>query len=218
MDIEKNELINRSGYTIKPDLIEKAMIGDSEEANQILKEAREIYLNEIRYRYLINNNFYRDDDLYIISKEWYKKWKEYVKYKTVKKTCRTPEIYIKMKPITFKIKPELNPGEIDNDDIIIKYKSNTLINEECYPLDKLKSNKKDYKIFLKKSFDIFKNRFGCKNIVKIIKRINRKLQIKSFDAFFLKFNVILIPRKESFIENPILKIYNLFFFFLRDLI
>ena len=142
MDIEKNELINRSGYTIKPDLIEKAMIGDSEEANQILKEAREIYLNEIRYRYLINNNFYRDDDLYIISKEWYKKWKEYVRYKTVKKTCKTPEIYIKIKPISFTVKPELYPGPINNDDIIIKKDEFTLINDNIPILNPLKKKKK----------------------------------------------------------------------------
>ena len=210
LDNNEDELVDKKGNKIKKDLAEKAMIGDSEEANLILNDAREIFINEIKYRKKMQMISYNEYEFYYVSQKWYKKWKEYVKYKTVKKTCRTPEIYIKMKPITFKIKPELNPGEIDNDDIIIKYKSNTLINEECYPLDKLKSNKKDYKIFLKKSFDIFKNRFGCKNIVKIIKRINRKLQIKSFDAFFLKFNVILIPRKESFIENPILKIYNVY--------
>ena len=210
LDNNEDELVDKKGNKIKKDLSEKAMIGDSEEANLILNDAREIFINEIKYRKKMQMISYNEYEFYYVSQKWYKKWKEYVKYKTVKKTCRTPEIYIKMKPITFKIKPELNPGEIDNDDIIIKYKSNTLINEECYPLDKLKSNKKDYKIFLKKSFDIFKNRFGCKNIVKIIKRINRKLQIKSFDAFFLKFNVILIPRKESFIENPKLKIYNVY--------
>jgi ubiquitin carboxyl-terminal hydrolase 4/11/15 len=210
LDNNEDELVDKKGNKIKKDLAEKAMIGDSEEANLILNDAREIFINEIKYRKKMQMISYNEYEFYYVSQKWYKKWKEYVKYKTVKKTCRTPEIYIKMKPITFKIKPELNPGEIDNDDIIIKYKSNTLINEECYPLDKLKSNKKDYKIFLKKSFDIFKNRFGCKNIVKIIKRINRKLQIKSFDAFFLKFNVILIPRKESFIENPKLKIYNVY--------
>ena len=210
LDNNEDELVDKKGNKIKKDLAEKAMIGDSEEANLILNDAREIFINEIKYRKKMQMISYNEYEFYYVSQKWYKKWKEYVKYKTVKKTCRTPEIYIKMKPITFKIKPELNPGEIDNDDIIIKYKSNTLINEECYPLDKLKSNKKDYKIFLKKSFDIFKNRFGCKNIVKIIKRINRKLQIKSFDAFFLKFNVILIPRKESFIENPNLKIYNVY--------
>ena len=75
-----------------------------------------------------------------------------------------------MKPITFKLKPELNPGEINNDDIIMNNDKNTLINEESYPLDTMKMNKKDYKIFPKESFYIFKNRFGCKNSIKISER------------------------------------------------
>ena len=120
LDNNEDELVDKKGNKIKKDLAEKAMIGDSEEANLILNDAREIFINEIKYRKKMQMISYNEYEFYYVSQKWYKKWKEYVKYKTVKKTCRTPEIYIKMKPITFKIKPELNPGEIDNDDIKIK--------------------------------------------------------------------------------------------------
>ncbi len=206
----KEELVDKKGFRYNKDLAEKAMIGENEETTNILNEAREIYLNEIRYRKDIQMVSHKDKDLFIVSKLWYEKWKNYVRYKTVKKTCRTPEIYIKMKPITLKLKPELYPGEINNDDIIIPNDEYTLVNEESYPLNFLKFNKKDYKIFAKESYDIFKNRFGCKNPIKVTARRNRVLQIKELDKNLKKFTVFLIPRKESLLNNSMIKVYQVY--------
>ena len=206
----EGELIDKKGLKYDKEKAEKAMIGENDEAQNILNDAREIYVNEIKYRKNIQKVSHKEKDVYLISQQWFKKWKEYVRYKTVKKTCRTPEIYIKMKPITFKLKPELNPGEINNDDIIMNNDKNTLINEESYPLDTMKMNKKDYKIFPKESFEIFKNRFGCKNSIKISERRNRGLQMREFDTNVKKFCVVLIPRKEGFAKNSMIKIYQVY--------
>ena len=132
LDNNEDELVDKKGNKIKKDLAEKAMIGDSDEAKLILNDAREIFINEIKYRKKMQMISYNEYEFYYVSQKWYKKWKEYVKYKTVKKTCRTPEIYIKMKPITLKLKPELYPGEINNDDIIIPNDEYTLVSEESY--------------------------------------------------------------------------------------
>ena len=81
---KEEELIDKKGNTFNRELSEKAMIGDTNESNEIVKEAREIYLNEIRYRKKIKTTTYAND-IYIISQDWYNKWKKYVKYTQIKK-------------------------------------------------------------------------------------------------------------------------------------
>ena len=48
LDNNEDELVDKKGNKIKKDLAEKAMIGENEEAQNILNDAREI--NEIKYR------------------------------------------------------------------------------------------------------------------------------------------------------------------------
>ena len=55
---KEEELIDKKGNTFNRELSEKAMIGDTNESNEIVKEAREIYLNEIRYRKKIKTTSY----------------------------------------------------------------------------------------------------------------------------------------------------------------
>jgi hypothetical protein len=210
MENEDNDILNRSVYKYQPELIEKAMIGDTEEANELLKEPREIYLNEIHYRYSINNNLYREKDLYIISKEWYEKWKNYVKYKTVKKTCKTPEIYIKIKPISFTIKPELYPGPINNDNIVIKKDDYVIINDKIPLLNPLKKNKIDYKFFPKESYEIFKKRYGDKNAIKVPFLRNRDFKSREYNKNCKNFVILFLPRKEIIDDNTNFLDYHIY--------
>jgi hypothetical protein len=210
LEEEDKIIVDRNGYKYIPEQVEKAMVADSEEGNQILKETREIYLNEIRYRYNINNYLYKDDDLYIISKEWYEKWKKYVKYKTVKKTCRTPEIYIKIKPITFTIKPELYPGPITNDDILIKKNEQTLINEKYPQLNNMKKNKKDYKFFPRVTYEILEKRYGNKNAIKVSYLENRAYHTKEYNKNSKDFSVLFIPKKATIGDSLIIKEYRVY--------
>ena len=210
LEEEDKIIVDRNGYKYIPEQVEKAMVADSEEGNQILKETREIYLNEIRHRYNINNYLYKDDDLYIISKEWYEKWKKYVKYKTVKKTCRTPEIYIKIKPITFTIKPELYPGPITNDDILIKKNEQTLINEKYPQLNNMKKNKKDYKFFPRVTYEILEKRYGNKNAIKVSYLENRAYHTKEYNKNSKDFSVLFIPKKATIGDSLIIKEYRVY--------
>ena len=210
LEEEDKIIVDRNGYKYIPEQVEKAMVADSEEGNQILKETREIYLNEIRYIYNINNYLYKDDDLYIISKEWYEKWKKYVKYKTVKKTCRTPEIYIKIKPITFTIKPELYPGPITNDDILIKKNEQTLINEKYPQLNNMKKNKKDYKFFPRVTYEILEKRYGNKNAIKVSYLENRAYHTKEYNKNSKDFSVLFIPKKATIGDSLIIKEYRVY--------
>ena len=210
LDNNEDELVDKKGNKIKKDLAEKAMIGDSEEANLILNDAREIFINEIKYRKKMQMISYNEYEFYYVSQKWYKKWKEYVKYKTVKKTCRTPEIYIKIKPITFTIKPELYPGPITNDDILIKKNEQTLINEKYPQLNNMKKNKKDYKFFPRVTYEILEKRYGNKNAIKVSYLENRAYHTKEYNKNSKDFSVLFIPKKATIGDSLIIKEYRVY--------
>ena len=81
----EGELIDKKGLKYDKEKAEKAMIGENDEAQNILNDAREIYVNEIKYRKNIQKVSHKEKDVYLISQQWFKKWKEYVRYQIVKK-------------------------------------------------------------------------------------------------------------------------------------
>ncbi len=199
MEIEE-EIIDKRGHTFNRELAEKAMYGETEELNEIVKDSREIYLNEILYRKAILNNNYLND-IYLVNQNWYNKWKEYVKYPQIKKTCRNPEIYLKIKPLIYKAKPENNPGIILNKDLLPEFNENILQNYEEPVIKPNLQNKKDYRILPKESFEILNKRFGCDYIIKGKNAIDRISKRKVYNYRGKHFNLILIPNKKVLQEN-----------------
>ena len=199
MEIEE-ELIDKKGNVFNRELAEKAMYGETEELNEIVKDSREIYLNEIRYRKTIQMNNYLND-IYLVNQNWYNKWKEYVKYPQIKKTCKNPEIYLKIKPLIYKAKPENNPGIILNKDLLPEFNENILQNYEEPVIKTNLQNKKDYRILPKESFEILNKRFGCDYILKGKNTIDRISKKKVYNYTSKHFHLILIPNKKVLQEN-----------------
>ncbi len=193
---KEEELIDKKGYPLKIELAKKAMVGHTEESNEIVKEAREIYLNEIRYRKKIQMTKY-ENDVYIIAQDWYNKWKKYVRYTQIKKTCRNPEIYIRIRPLIYTPNPELDPGKIINKDLISDSSETVIHNYEVPVLKLFARNKTDYRILPTESFEMLNKRFGCDYILKGALTLNR-MYFKKFDYNFRtrRLNLILLPTRK----------------------
>ena len=176
MEIEE-ELVDKKGIIFKREQAEKAFQGDTKESNEIVKEAREIFVNEIRYRKKILMVLY-NNEVYLVNQTWYNNWKKYVEYNKIKKTSRNPEIYIKIKPLIYKPKPENYPGKILNKVLIPEQNEPFIQNYEEPVMKPFLENKKDFRILPKESFDILNKRFGCDYILKGAFTRNRVLKKK----------------------------------------
>ena len=192
---KEEELIDKKGNTFNRELSEKAMIGDTNESNEIVKEAREIYLNEIRYRKKIQMTTYAND-VYLISQNWYNKWKKYVKYTQIKKTSRNPEIYVRIKPLIYTPNPQLDPGKIINKDLISDSEESPIHNYEVPVIKLFARNKTDYRILPTESFEILNKRFGCDYILKGALTRNRMFKKLEYNFRSRRFNLILLPTKK----------------------
>ena len=202
-------LIDKRGNIFKRELIDNTLITEDEQSKYILSFSREIYINELRYRDKIKK-FQYDNQIYLISIEWYEKFKQYVKYKLIKRTSKHPEIYVS-RPILYKIDNNLNPGKISNDILIIKNNEKILFDENYVLIDNNKKNKIDYKIFPKESFDILYKEFGCDYIIKRKKkddRINRK---KQYDIYSRKFSIVFLPLKDYMERSKDIDIFDIYF-------
>ena len=190
LSIEKNELeeklIDKNGNVFDKELTEKILYAENEKSNQILFLSRVIYINELRYREKIKKFQYKNE-VYLISVDWYKKFKEYINYNLIKKTCKHPEIYITKKPILYNINLDLNPGKIKNEILLINNNEKCLFDENYLIINNDKINRIDYKIFPKESFDILNKEFGCDYIIKRqLKedKLNMIFILKNFLSFF----------------------------------
>ena len=192
---KEEELIDKKGNTYNRELSEKAMVGDTKESNEIVKEAREIYLNEIRYRKKIQMTTYAND-VYLISQNWYNKWKKYVRYPQIKKTSRNPEIYIRIKPLIYTPNPEFDPGKIINKDLISDSTESVIHNYEIPVIKLFARYKIDYRILPKESFEILNKRFGCDYILKGALTRNRMFKKLEYNFRPRRFNLILLPTKK----------------------
>ncbi len=202
-------LIDKQGNIFNRNLIENTLITEDEKSKYILSFSREIYINELRYRDKIKK-FKYDNLIYLISIEWYEKFKQYVKYKLIKRTSKHPEIYVS-KPILYKIDNNLNPGKISNDILIIKNNENILFDENYLIIDNNKKNKIDYKIVPKETFDILNKEFGCDYIIKRKIKEDRIKKSKKYDIYSRKFSIVFLPIIDYMERNKDIDIFDIYF-------
>jgi hypothetical protein len=173
----------------------------------ILAMARAIYLNELRFKEKIKNKDISINEVFIINKNWYRKWKTFVNYKEIKETFSNPENY-KINSIEYKIDNENNPGQIINSPILIEDKPENLYNENDIPL-KIGINLNEYKLIVKMSFDRLFLVFKCDKIITKKIRFNRSNNLqREIDLITKEFNVIFLPKKN--LINEELKEYKLY--------
>ena len=193
------EIIDKYGNKYNKELIDKTIITENKESEKILSLARKIYFNEVLYHNDIKK-FKYSNEIYLINAEWYNKFKEYIRYKEVKRTSRNPELYLSKKPIIYKLDSNKFPGEINNASLIIKDEKDCLLPNN----NLLKENKKekiDYKILPKESFDLLKEEFGYDYIIKSQLMEVRNTNLKKYNIYSKEFYVSFIPSKHSLIEG-----------------
>ena len=214
LSIEKNELeeklIDKNGNVFDKELTEKILYAENEKSNQILFLSRVIYINELRYREKIKKFQYKNE-VYLISVDWYKKFKEYINYNLIKKTCKHPEIYITKKPILYNINLDLNPGKIKNEILLINNNEKCLFDENYLIINNDKINRIDYKIFPKESFDILNKEFGCDYIIKRQLKEDKLNRRNKYDIYSKKFSVLFLPIKDLIDKNNDIENFNIYF-------
>ena len=195
MSKKLEEIIDKYGNKYNKELIDKTIITENKESEKTLSLARKIYFNEVLYHNDIKK-FKYSNEIYLINAEWYNKFKEYIRYKEVKRTSRNPELYLSKKPIIYKLDSNKFPGEINNASLIIKDEKDCLLPNN----NLLKENKKekiDYKILPKESFDLLKEECGYDYIIKSQLMEVRNTNLKKYNIYSKEFYVSFIPSKHS---------------------
>ena len=208
MNIELEEIIDKYGNKYRKELIEKIITTENEKSERILSLARKIYLNEILYNKQIKQ-FQYTNEIYLISIEWYIKFKEYIRYNQIKRISRNPDLYLGKKPLIYKLDSNKFPGQITNESLIIKEENNCLLHNN-YLLKEGKKEKIDYKILPKESFDILKEEFGCDYIIKSQLIEERETNLKKYNIYSKKFFVTFIPVKNSLIQGSKINTYEIY--------
>jgi len=143
------------------------------------------------------------EEVFVINKLWYEKWKRYSRYGTLKRIMKIYELY-ENNQIKFTPNEKINPGEINNKEIMVRYRindndgRNILVSKYNDSLDTRKKMKKDIKIIEKFRFNLLKDFYKCDHILKG-RKIEQK-DSKSYGAFSVHLNIIFIPTLEAFKE------------------
>ena len=102
---------------MKPDdIVNETCIVTTNEERTILSQARTVQKLEVLKRTSMKKG--KLNEVYIISKAWYNKWKEYTMYGLVKRSSKHPEFY-KNRPKPYTLEPTNHPGKIDNSDLLV---------------------------------------------------------------------------------------------------
>ena len=215
INADPDKIIDKYGNIYNEDLAEKTIISENAESQKILSLTRKIYLNELKFHNKIKNLQYFNE-IFLISIEWFNKFKEYSNYKLIKKTSRNPDLYLSKKTIIYKLDSNKFPGQITNKSLIINSDSNNLSSDNYYLIKEDKKEKIDFKIFPKESFDILNEEFGSDYIIKSYIKIDNENNSKKYNIYSKKFNVTFIPIKEILFQNYQIQTYEIYFPLLLD--
>ena len=119
-DIETKELEDSSQNKYDPEKYKKCFLPQNDLAKQITLITLKVMLIKIKTKTL-KQQYENSDEVYIINKDWYEKWKKYSRYGTLKRIMKLYERY-ESKPIKYLPDVKLNPGIINNKDIMIRFK------------------------------------------------------------------------------------------------
>ena len=202
-NIENEIIVDCSDSTYYPEKYKKCFLPQNDLAKEITLNTLRIMLIKIKTKAKKEEKIRLSDEIYVVNKSWYEKWKAYSRYPTLK---RIMKIYAKyeQKPIKFKPDESKNPGEINNKEIMIRYKVNAndgrniLVSKFNDALDTRKKVKTDIQILDKYRFQLLKDFYKCDHILKG-KKFEEK-DFKSYDAFSVHLNIIFIPTLEAFNE------------------
>ena len=201
-----NNLRNKNGTIFTVDCWRGMITSDKLDMNY-LSLGRLFYINELRFKDKIKERSFEINEVYLIEKNWYRKWKNFIHYNDIKKTASYREDYVN-NPIQFITDKNNNPGQIINTFLLIEDKPENLFSESELPL-KIGINEKEYKLLPKFSFEKLSQNFGCDKIIKKKLRMNNMTLSREIDIITKEFNVVFLPNKnvENFTELKEYKLY-----------
>ena len=201
------QLKNKNGTPFSIVEVKKSMIVNEEFDKQYYQMGLMFYIYELRFKDKIKRRDKDINEVYIIEKSWYRKWKNFVNYNDIKKVASNTEESIN-NPFLYKINQNNNPGQIINSGLVIEEKPENLFSENDIPL-KIKTKKEAYKIIPEVNFKKLYEVFGCDKIIKKTIRINKKKDFnREIDLITKEFNVIFLPTEN--VKCNELKEYKLY--------
>ena len=195
----QNEIIDsQQGFTYYPDQLTRCFIPQNDLGKELTLITLKIFLIKLKIKSSKAKIKY-SDELYIINKNWYDKWKQYSRYNTIKRTVKAFSTYAE-NPIKYTPNEKLNPGMINNKDIYIKNKD---INDAGRHILISKTNnafdtKFNVKLIPRDVFNLLKDYFKCDMVIKANKY--GEYDIKDNNEYSCHLNVIFLPTIEKFKE------------------
>ena len=201
-NIENETIMDHSGFTYEPEKYKNSFLPQNDLAKAITLNALKVMLIQVKIK-VLKEKVKGADEIYFVNKEWYNKWKKYSRYGTLKRIMKNYTLY-ESKPIKYTPDEKFNPGEINNKEIMIRYRldknegRNILVSKFNDALD-TKLNKKMYiKVLSKERFKLLSEFYKCDHVLKA-KKYESKDNI-TFEGFTAHLNIIFIPTLESFKE------------------
>ena len=198
--IEEEEITDSSENTYIPERFSKCFIPQTEEAKTLSSVTLKLLLASKKYKERKIKHF-GPREAYIINKTWYKKFKAYAKYETMRRVIKSYDFY-ESKKYLFTPSEKDCPGEINNKDLLIRNKindndgRNILVSKNNTCIDTKLKYKKDFKLLTKERFDLLKNYFKCDVILKV-----NRMQYKdnrNYNAFSAHLKIVFLPRIDIF--------------------
>ena len=195
----QNEIIDsQQGFTYYPDQLTRCFIPQNDLGKELTLITLKIFLIKLKIKSSKAKIKY-SDELYIINKNWYDKWKQYSRYNTIKRTVKAFSTYAE-NPIKYTPNEKLNPGMINNKDIYIKNKD---INDAGRHILISKTNnsfdtKFNVKLIPRDVFNLLKDYFKCDMVIKANKY--GEYDIKDNNEYSCHLNVIFLPTIDKFKE------------------
>ena len=201
-NIENEKLVDSSLIEYDPIKYKKCFLPQNDLAKQITLITLKVMLIKKKIKTL-KQQYENTDEVYIINKDWYEKWKKYSRYGTLKRIMKLYEKY-ESKPIKYTPDEKSNPGIINNKDLMIRFKvdnndgRNILVSKNNNSLDTRLNLKNNIKILGMERFKLLNDYFKCDYILKGKKQEDK--DNKSYQAFSIHLNISFLPTKNSYIE------------------
>ena len=192
------------------DIVNSTSIAKTQEEITLRSQARTIHILMQRIKQKIKKGMI--NEVYLISKIWFKKWTEYARYGFIKRSTKRPEIY-KTRPLPFLVKKEKHPGPIDNSDILVAPSNYLNSKEEKIVVSEDKLVKKDYKLVSKQIWNILYSYYG--GGPQICKGLKPEEGSTEYDIYHKKIQILFIPTREVIVNKEYIdknvKMYTMYF-------
>lgn len=177
---------------------------DENNLETTLKEEAKEYYN-LAKDYRRDRYMKEESEAYVMSKKWLKKWKEYVNYGFIKRNIQYSYYYSQYNTKKYEVKEESNPGQIDNESLIVPMSEfindGDISNPENLVIRHDIDQKSEVKIVNKVIWEFFHSKYGGGPTIKK-GAIEEKSKYSAYpkkiiEIFYRKVNSFLILAKCS---------------------